>query len=298
MSPTGIQSHGQGMKRKPVTNAQRLPQPKGQFVYCYLRTNRNLPYYIGQGSRPDRMTSHHTCKIPKDRSRIRIMREGLDQAGADYWEAFYIDHYGCKHDGTGCLVNLRDGGRHGGNLSEEVTASISAKVTELHKQGVFDAVNSRDSIDRRRAQRVFNLANRLGVDPDQYAALTTWERDYLKTWLKDHPGASIDNWRGQLRSAKAAARYQMKLEDWEPLSNKQKNAIKEFCKRHPECTGYDYFTRKPNQIGEARQSAIAQMVAMTQQGMTQAAIGAALGLSQTHVSKSLKLWRQQQQLAS
>ena len=104
----------------------RLPQPKGWFVYCYLRTASNLPYYIGIGSRPDRMTARHSCKVPRDWSRIRIMRQELTREQAIRWERFYIARYGRKDLGNGCLVNRTDGGdatKHGPEALEKIRAA-------------------------------------------------------------------------------------------------------------------------------------------------------------------------------
>lgn len=101
----------------------KLPQPKGWFVYCYLRTASNLPYYIGLGSRPDRMTARHSCKVPRNWSRIRVMRQGLTREQAICWERLYIARYGRKDLGTGCLMNRTDGGdatKHGPEALEKI----------------------------------------------------------------------------------------------------------------------------------------------------------------------------------
>jgi len=84
----GIRRRGKHFPPR-VINPQTLPQPKGHFIYCYLRAKNDVPYYIGQGGRPDRMTGRHSCSVPKDRTRIRVLKEGLNQEQANYWEEYY-----------------------------------------------------------------------------------------------------------------------------------------------------------------------------------------------------------------
>lgn len=194
----------------------KLPQPKGWFVYCYLRTASNRPYYVGLGSRSDRMTARHSCKVPRDRSRIRVMRQGLTREQAVHWERFYIARYGRKDTRTGYLVNRTEGGegaRHGIKALEEMkqaglrpeniarlrTLNIGRKRPEHAIRAA--AEGSRRRWDRYRADhgllppekrqrltkkqsREINTAKRLKLCPCIWAAMTEKERNRLRMWTK------------------------------------------------------------------------------------------------------------------
>lgn len=163
--------------------APRLPQPKGWFVYCYLRTASNLPYYIGLGSRPDRMTARHCCKVPRDWSRIRVMRQGLTRDEAIHWERFYIARYGRRDLGAGVLINRTDGGEynfnHGPLTREKIrqaalkpenverlrTMNIGRKMHPKTKAALLKASTGRPMSDK--ARRALAEANRRPKPPAQ-----------------------------------------------------------------------------------------------------------------------------------
>jgi hypothetical protein len=205
---------------------------RGCFVYCYLRTHSNRPYYVGLGTRADRMTARHSCKVPADRTRIRILRQGLTREQADHWEAFYIARFGRKVDG-GLLLNTREGG-DGGAHDAETTARIAAKVRERHLEGAFVHLNGRDSIERRRRQRAVNKAVEFGIPVDAYLRMSTYQRDRAKAWLKANPGETFADWQAaprdrtaykQRSEEAAAARNGLKVEDWQALSSGQRRAL-------------------------------------------------------------------------
>lgn len=274
------------MPRKFRSNQYQLPAPNGSFVYCYLRTNSNKPYYIGQGSRADRLTARHSCKVPADRSRIRIMRESLDQAGADYWESFYINRYGLKQDG-GILVNRREGGLHGGVLDEALKQQISEKVIALHAEGVFDTLNAPETVARRVTQRMINQAEALGLTLEQYQMLTKSQRDYAKRWLKKNPNSSYADFLVSGKAAKAAAKYKVPLVVWEELTHKQRNAVKEYCNRAPERSGMDYLNGHRATRGSKRRVDSAKVFELRAQGLKHKAIAEIVGCTQPHVTRIL-----------
>lgn len=210
----------------------KLPQPKGWFVYCYLRTASNRPYYIGLGSRPDRMTARHSCKVPRNWSRIRVMRQELTREQAIHWERFYIARYGRKDLGTGCLMNRTAGGD---------VAEYSAETLEKIRQAALRPENlerlrtlnvgrkrpdhairaaaegSRKRWDRYRAERgllppedrpkltnkqsrEINTSGRLGACPCIWAAMTEAERNKARMWVKANTGkTAMDYLRGDRR---------------------------------------------------------------------------------------------------
>ncbi len=202
----------------------KLPQPAGWFVYCYLRTASNRPYYVGLGSRPDRMTAKHSCKVPKDRSRIRVMRQSLTKEQAIYWERFYIARYGRKDIKTGFLINRTEGGegaKHGAEALEKIRQAglrpenvARLRVLNIGRKRPEHAISaaakgSRERWDRYRAERGLlppekrqrltgkqsrevNTAKRLKLCPCVWAVMAEKERNRLRMWVKagaDRTGA-------------------------------------------------------------------------------------------------------------
>lgn len=80
------------------------------YVYAYLRLDFS-PYYIGKGSG---MRAFSKCKgeikPPKDKSRIIILRNNLNEDDAFKYEVMLIKLFGRKDIGTGILRNKSDGG--------------------------------------------------------------------------------------------------------------------------------------------------------------------------------------------
>lgn len=203
---------------------RKLPQPKGWFVYCYLRTASNRPYYIGLGSRPDRMTARHSCKVPRDWSRIRVMRQELTREQAIHWERFYIARYGRKDLGTGCLVNLTDGGdatKHGPEALEKIRAAgrrpenvARLKQLAAARKGKKRASRRPVCVDRRgrewawrprppkkrrsvlsaQQSRAKNNAERHGICPVVWASMPYSERAALGMWVKARQGRLGVDW--------------------------------------------------------------------------------------------------------
>ena len=80
------------------------------FTYAYLREDGS-PYYIGKGSRKDRVyAKHRSCPVPKDRNRILILKDNLTEQEAIKHEIYLISIFGRKDLGTGILLNRTNGG--------------------------------------------------------------------------------------------------------------------------------------------------------------------------------------------
>lgn len=100
--------------------------PIGFYVYAYLRSD-NSPYYIGKGSGLRAWNSNHTINLPKDKTRVVILEQGLSEVGALGLERRMIRWYGRKDLNSGILRNKTDGG-------EGVTGRIVTQQTRIQIQ--------------------------------------------------------------------------------------------------------------------------------------------------------------------
>lgn len=80
-------------------------------MYAYCRKDGTY-YYIGKGTkrRAYRSPNQARVKPPKDKSRILILHENLDEKTALLYEEKLILFYGRKDLGTGLLHNMTNGG--------------------------------------------------------------------------------------------------------------------------------------------------------------------------------------------
>jgi hypothetical protein len=79
------------------------------YVYQYVRSD-GTPYYIGKGTGRRAWGKHSNISIPKDKSKIVIVKDMLTEKEAHELEKSLISEYGRKDLGTGILRNLTDGG--------------------------------------------------------------------------------------------------------------------------------------------------------------------------------------------
>ena len=80
------------------------------YIYSYLREDHS-PYYIGKGSGKRAYTKGpKEVKPPRDKSRVRILKEDLTEDEAFLLEKLYILMFGRVDLGTGILRNRSDGG--------------------------------------------------------------------------------------------------------------------------------------------------------------------------------------------
>ena len=96
------------------------------YVYGYFRED-GTPYYIGKGSGYRAWSKTRSIHKPTDKSRIKILADGLTEEEAYSWEADLISLLGRKDLGTGCLRNTIDGGS-GGTSGRVLSAETRAKI--------------------------------------------------------------------------------------------------------------------------------------------------------------------------
>src|SRR4029077_11347726 len=95
------------------------------YSYLWLRKN-DLPYYVGKGQGNRAFKSVKGHRPPKDKTRIAIFPQD-SEAEAFASEIALIELFGRKDLGTGCLINLTDGGEGpaGHRFSEEAKRRMS-----------------------------------------------------------------------------------------------------------------------------------------------------------------------------
>lgn len=262
-----------------------LPQPKGWFVYCYLRTNSNLPYYVGLGSRPDRMTARHSCKVPNDWTRIRVLRQGLTREEAQHWEIFYIQRFGRRDLGTGCLVNRKDGGECGGNLSPQVLARLSYAI----KNNPPPQPNE-EQLKKRAEKRMANQAAKYGIPIAAYQAMDKPQRETAKAWCRANPDRPFSEYAPRTmatRVAESAAVRGVPLEVYEQLSPKERNAMRMWMDINPGKSGADYLAGVRKRPGPRSRVDRARVLALRDVGLSNVEIAKQVGCTPPHVSRIL-----------
>jgi hypothetical protein len=114
------------------------------YVYQYIREDQT-PYYIGKGCgrrayKPHKRTNGQSL-IPRDRSRIQVIKEELTEQEAWDLEEALILKYGKIKDG-GILVNIRTGQTGGQTVTSEERLG---KNNPMYKQdyvtpwGIFES---------------------------------------------------------------------------------------------------------------------------------------------------------------
>ena len=212
-----------GMNLKPVDFNAVAKQ--GQYVYCYLRKDGS-PYYVGISGRSARPTVKHRTnrggvQVPRDRSRIRVLRSGLTREEACEWEMFNIQQYGRKDIGAGILRNRTDGGDNGG-LGHRHSEEHKAYIASVHR-GRKAGPETREKL-RAHAARPEHIARML----KQCFTPEAIEKSAAK-----RRGVKFDEERcgnisaGKVEGAGYAEECGFTTEEWLELNDNQRRSIRE-----------------------------------------------------------------------
>jgi len=107
-----------------------MVNPNRFYTYAYLREDRT-PYYIGKGKGNRAYKKYKgEIKLPKDKSRIILLKQNLTEEEAFKHEIYMISLFGRKDLGTGILRNKTNGGEGcSGMICKE---DVKLKLRELN----------------------------------------------------------------------------------------------------------------------------------------------------------------------
>ena len=184
-----------------------MTNPNRFYVYAYLRED-GTPYYIGKGC-GRRISEKHNVKVPPKSRRIKLIWD-VSEGQAFKYERLAVKFYGCKHNGTGILRNMTDGGegvsgyRHTAKAkakfslrrnSEESNAKRSAAQAgrphaAIHaaKLAAANKANASTRQAKSAQNRRINTAKRLNVCPLLWGTLDS--KQMAKARMRVHRGAT------------------------------------------------------------------------------------------------------------
>jgi len=126
--------------------------PRGYYVYAYLRKNDLSPYYIGKGINGRAWQKHHIM-VPNDKHRIVIVEAGLSEIGAIALERRLITWYGRKDNNTGILRNLSDGGEGTSGRIHSIETKIKISTGNKGRIKSDEEIN-RIKVGRKKGKKV------------------------------------------------------------------------------------------------------------------------------------------------
>lgn len=115
--------------------------PQIYYVYFYLRDDFT-PYYVGKGKNKRAWRKHENVEVPKDKSKIIVLKNNISELEAFSLERYYIRWFGKKING-GILQNISDGGEGLPALVGELNGMFGKKHLESSKQKMSIAVSKR-----------------------------------------------------------------------------------------------------------------------------------------------------------
>jgi len=172
--------------------------PRGFYVYAYIRKLNGIPYYIGKGRKNRAWTKHYNTRTPKDQTKIIILEANLTEIGAFAIERRIIKWYGRKGiEENGVLYNKTLGG--------EGTSGIV--MSENHKKKISNANKGRIVTAKTRAK--LSAANK-----GRPIAFTEEIRAKLSAANKGRPAHNKGKKHTQESIAKMSASQKGKKKNW------------------------------------------------------------------------------------
>jgi hypothetical protein len=106
------------------------------YVYRHIRLDKNEPFYIGIGKLPNYKRAYEKQKrnqfwqniVAKTDYEVEILFDDISWEEAEKKEIEFISLYGKRDNGTGCLVNISNGG--GGTKGFKHSEEAKRKIGE------------------------------------------------------------------------------------------------------------------------------------------------------------------------
>lgn len=162
------------------------------YIYRYIREDKNEPFYIGQGKKPENYTSFsreysraiapHKSNIifsrikEKVEYRVEIVIDNLSKEEANQKEKEFIKLYGKICDRTGTLANFTDGGD--GTLGVAYTEERRQKVSK-GRTGKRHTEKSKAKISKTKKERNYKCTE------ERKQKLSIQLKEYWK--VNEHP---------------------------------------------------------------------------------------------------------------
>ena len=225
------------------------------------------------------MTARHSCKAPRNWSRIRVMRQELTREQAMQWERFYIARYGRKDLGTGCLVNRTSGGE---------SARYNAETLDKIRAAAMRPENIARLKAMAQARKGKPRPPRKEIKKDAKGREWVWKQRDRKS-RKPRSVLSAQ----QARAKNNAEKHGVCPAAWAAMPYRERAALAMWVNANPDKTALDYLSgfRRDRFRPEAKFLA-AKMRELRAQGWTQAAIAAEMGCTRPYVSRVLSGKRQ------
>jgi len=144
-----------------------MSNQKDYYVYMYLRAD-GTPYYIGRGKKHRAFDKHYRgkrCFTPKDRNRIKIVRQHMSLYESQVAEKSLIKKYGRKEHG-GILINIKPGGE-----------DIAAWTPEMRKKLSIVASNRKFSEKTRQKMSTSRTGKKRSAEAIEKTVSTRRQRD-------------------------------------------------------------------------------------------------------------------------
>lgn len=191
------------------------------IVYRHIRLDKNVPFYIGIGTRKSRAYDKWRNKIwksivAKTPYEVEILFEGLTRNQAENKEREFIKLYGRIDLGTGTLANLTNGGdsgcgeaNRGKKLTEEHKAKLRgrpspAKSLEVRKKlsEMFKGKPKSEEQKRKISETLKGKSNGAWKDSQRQKNREYWESVYNPITQLSLEGEIIKVWDNRILASK------------------------------------------------------------------------------------------------